>query len=765
MRKLLFIIIIVIAGFYGCTPSADQRSVSSDYAHKVDSLLHLMTLDEKLGQMNLPAAGDITTGQASNTDFAKNIREGKVGGLFNIRTARKIREVQQIAVEESRLGIPLIFAMDVIHGYQTVFPIPLALSCSWDMDMMERTARIAAIESSADGICWTFSPVLDLARDPRWGRMAEGFGEDPYMGTKIARAMVNGYQGTDLSANNTVMACVKHMALYGAAEAGRDYNTTDMSRIRMYNEYFPPYKAAIEAGAGTVMTSFNEIDGIPASGNRWLLDEVLRLEWGFDGFVVTDYTAINEMSEHGMGDLQTVSALALKAGVDMDMVGEGYLTTLKKSLEEGLITMEMIDKACGRILEAKYKLGLFDDPYRYCDLSRAETEVFTTAHRQEARQIAAETFVLLKNENHVLPLQKSGTIALIGPMADNRENMPGTWSVAADFSKAISLMEGIKSVAGEQMKILHAHGANIYRDSLLESRVSIFGKPTKRDSRPESELIIEAVAVANRANVIVAALGESAEMSGESSSRSDIGIPENQQELLKALLKTGKPLVLVLFTGRPLVLKWENENVPAILNVWFGGTEAGLAIADVLFGDVNPSGKLTASFPQHIGQVPLYYNHKNTGRPMPPDVDFMKFRSGYLDVTNAPLYPFGYGLSYTTFVYADLKLSAETIHPDEELTVSVSVTNTGQYAGKEVVQLYVRDLVGSITRPVKELKGFQKIELQAGETKTVTFGLTTDDLSFYNSELKYVYEPGAFRVFVGGDSKNTLESGFELMAD
>jgi beta-glucosidase len=743
----------------------DQRLLNSEYSHKIDSLLNIMTLDEKLGQMNLPAAGDITTGQASNTDFAKNIREGKVGGLFNIRTARKIREVQQIAVEESRLGIPLIFAMDVIHGYQTVFPIPLALSCSWNMDMMERTARIAAIESSADGICWTFSPVLDLARDPRWGRMAEGFGEDPYMGTRIARAMVNGYQGTDLSANNTVMACVKHMALYGAAEAGRDYNTTDMSRIRMYNEYFPPYKAAIEAGAGTVMTSFNEIDGIPASGNRWLLQEVLRNEWGFDGFVVTDYTAINEMTDHGMGDLQTVSALALKAGVDMDMVGEGYLTTLKQSIDDGLITMEMIDKACGRILEAKYKLGLFDDPYRYCDLDRAETEIFTAAHRQEARQIAAETFVLLKNENHVLPLQKTGTIALIGPMADNRENMPGTWSVAADFSKAVSLMEGIKSVAGDRMKILYAHGANIYRDSLLESRVSIFGKPTKRDSRPESELIREAVAVANRANVIVAALGESAEMSGESSSRSDIGIPENQQELLKALLKTGKPLVLVLFTGRPLTLKWENENVPAILNVWFGGTQAGLAIADVLFGDVNPSGKLTASFPQHIGQVPLYYNHKNTGRPMPPDVDFMKFRSGYLDVTNEPLYPFGYGLSYTTFEYDDLKLSAEAIRPDEKLQVSVSVRNTGEYSGKEVVQLYIRDLVGSITRPVRELKGFQKIDLKPGETKTVTFKLTTDDLSFYNSEMKYVYEPGAFRVFIGGDSKNMLESGFELISE
>lgn len=762
MKKLLLIIII---GFIGCTSSKDQRPLNQEFSYKVDSLLNIMNLDEKLGQLNLPTAGDIETGQASNANIAERIRQGRVGGLFNIKTAEKIRDVQRVAVEESRLGIPLIFAMDVIHGYQTVFPIPLALSCSWNMNLIERTARIAAIESSADGICWTFSPVLDLARDPRWGRMAEGFGEDPYMGAQIASAMVKGYQGNDLSANNTLMACVKHMALYGAPEAGRDYNTTDMSRLRMYNEYFPPYKAAIEAGAGTVMTSFNEIDGIPASGNRWLLQEVLRKEWGFEGFVVTDYTAINEMSDHGLGDLQTVSAMALKAGVDMDMVGEGYLTTLRKSLEEGLITMEMIDRACGRILEAKFKLGLFDDPYRYCDPERARKEVFTEAHRQEARQMAAETFVLMKNEDHVLPLKKTGTIALIGPLADNRENMPGTWSVAADFSKAISLLEGIKSVAGDRVNVLHAHGANIYGDPVLESRVSIFGKPTKRDDRPEAELIREALAVAGKADVIVAAMGEAAEMSGESSSRADIGIPENQQELLKALLKTGKPVVLVLFTGRPLTLAWENDHIPSILNVWFGGTEAGLAIADVLFGDVNPSGKLTSSFPQHVGQIPLYYNHKNTGRPMPPEVDFMKFRSGYLDVTNEPLYPFGHGLSYTTFEYSDLKLSAETIRPNEKLTVSVRVENKGNYEGKEVVQLYIRDLVGSITRPVKELKGFRKIHLKAGESETVSFEITSDDLSFYNSELKFTHEPGEFRIFVGGDSKNTLESGFHLMAD
>lgn len=737
-----------------CTslPEKSNNEVSS-YAEEIDSLMALMTVEEKIGQLNLPSAGDITTGQASSSGIAEKIRAGQVGGLFNIKTAQKIRDIQKVAVKESRLKIPLIFGMDVIHGYKTVFPIPLALSCSWDMPLIEKASRIAAVEASADGICWTFSPMVDISRDPRWGRVSEGIGEDPYLGSRIAEAMVKGYQGDDLAKNNTIMACVKHFALYGAVEAGRDYNTVDMSRLRMFNAYFPPYKAAVDAGVGSVMTSFNEVDGIPASANKWLMTEVLREKWGFDGFVVTDYTAINEMVAHGLGDLQTVSALALKAGVDMDMVGEGFLTTLKKSLEEGEITEQQIDAACRRILEAKYKLGLFEDPYRYCDLERAETEIFTEEHRQAAREIAAQTFVLLKNKGNILPLQKKGTIALIGPLANNKENMTGTWSVAADYEKSISLMEGVKSVVGDNANVIYARGANIVRDSLLESRVSVFGKPTYRDPRPEKVLIEEAVNVAKQADVIVAAVGEAAEMSGESSSRSHIDLPENQRELLKALLKTGKPVVIVLFTGRPLAIKWADENVPAILNVWFGGSEAGYAIADVLFGDVNPSGKLSATFPQNVGQVPVYYNHKNTGRPLPEDAWFQKFRSNYLDVSNAPLYPFGYGLSYTDFEYGDLTLSSSSLKGDQTLTASIELTNSGKYDGAEVVQLYIRDVVGSITRPVKELKGFQKVFLKAGETKTVTFNITAEDLKFYNYNLEYGWEPGEFVVMVGGSSE------------
>jgi beta-glucosidase len=578
----------------------------------IDALMKKMTLDEKIGQLNLPGSGDIVTGQAGNSDIGLKITEGKVGGLFNIKSIEKIRAVQKVAVGKSRLKIPLIFGMDVIHGYQTVFPIPLGLSCSWDMQLIERSARIAAVEASADGINWTFSPMVDIARDPRWGRIAEGSGEDAYLGSQIAKAMVRGYQGKDLSLNNTIMACVKHYALYGAAEAGRDYNTTDMSRYRMYNEYFPPYKAAVEAGAGSIMASFNDVDGIPATANKWLMTDVLRKQWGFNGFVVTDYTGINELVAHGIGDLKTVSGKALNAGIDMDMVGEGFLTTLKQSLKEKKITMQQIDAACRRILEAKYKLGLFDDPYRYLNPGRAKTEIFTAQHRKAARETAAQSFVLLKNDLlpggvGLLPLKKTGTVAVIGPMADSKENMPGTWSVAADFSQATSVLAGLKEVVGDKVKILHAKGSNLDADSLFEERAGMFGKSLQRDSRPADVILQEAIDIANQSDVVVAVLGESAEMSGESSSRTSIEIPKIQKELLKALLKTGKPVVLVLFTGRPLALKWENEHVPAILNVWFGGSEAGYAIADVLFGEVNPSGKLSTTFPQNIGQVPIFY--------------------------------------------------------------------------------------------------------------------------------------------------------------
>jgi beta-glucosidase len=736
-----------------------QEANNSKMNKFIDELMAKMTLEEKLGQINLPGSGDITTGQAASSDIGKKIKEGKVGGIFNIKSVAKIKAVQKVAMEESRLKIPLIFGMDVIHGYKTGFPIPLGLSCTWDMALIEQSARIAAQEASADGICWTFSPMVDIARDPRWGRIAEGSGEDPYLGSQIAKAMVKGYQGSDLTKNNTIMACVKHYALYGASEAGRDYNTTDMSKLRMYNEYFPPYKAAVDAGVGSVMSSFNEVDGIPATGSRWLMTDVLRNQWGFKGFVLTDYTAINEMIDHGMGDLQTVSALALKAGIDMDMVGEGFLTTLQKSLAEGKVSMRDIDLACRRVLEAKYTLGLFENPYLYCDEKRAATEIFTPESRKAARNAAANSFVLLKNDGNLLPLKKNAKVALVGPLANNRVNMPGTWSVAVDFEKSASIMDGLQA-AGVTVK--YAKGANFVSDSKLEERISVFGKSTDRDNRPESEMIAEALKIAGESDVIVAAMGEAAEMSGESSSRSDINLPANQQELLKALLSTGKPVVLVLFTGRPLTLSWEQANIPSILNVWFGGTEAGHAIADVLFGEVNPSGKLTTTFPQNIGQVPLYYSYKNTGRPLGQGAWFSKVRTNYLDVSNEPLYPFGYGLSYTQFSYSEINLSNTQLTANDKLIASVIVTNTGNYDGAEVVQLYLRDLVGSITRPVKELKGFQKIFLKKGETQKVEFELSIEDLKFYNSDLRFVAEPGDFKIFIGGNSRDVKEAGFTL---
>ena len=550
-------------------------------AEFVNDLMSKMTLDEKIGQLNLPTSGDITTGQANSSDIAKNIAEGKVGGLFNIKSVEKIKEVQRIALEKSRLKIPLLFGMDVIHGYETTFPIPLGLSCTWDMKLIEKSAQIAAQEASADGINWTFSPMVDISRDPRWGRISEGSGEDPYLGSQVAKAMVNGYQQNDLSKNNTLMACVKHFALYGAPDGGRDYNTVDMSRIKMYNDYFPPYKAAVDAGVGSVMASFNEVDGIPATGNKWLMTDVLRKQWGFKGFVVTDYTGIPEMIAHGMGDLQTVSALALNAGIEMDMVGEGFLTTLKKSLAENKVTLAQIDNAVRLILEAKYDLGLFQNPYKYCDVKRAKTEVYTMENRTEARKISAQSLVLLKNMNQILPLKKSATVAIIGPLADAKENMAGTWSVATNMDKSISLIAGIKEVVGNNAKVLYAKGSNLDYDAVFEEKATMFGKTLHRDNRTQEELTNEALKVANQADVIIAALGESAEMSGESSSRTNLEIPQAQKDLLQELLKTGKPVVLVLFTGRPLVLVQENKTVPAILNAWFAGSEAGYAIPDV----------------------------------------------------------------------------------------------------------------------------------------------------------------------------------------
>lgn len=734
----------------------------------LDNLLKRMTLEEKIGQLNLPVTGEITTGQAKSSDIATKIKQGEVGGLFNLKGVDKIRDVQRLAVENSRLGIPLLFGMDVIHGYETIFPIPLGLSCTWDIPAIEESARIAAVEASADGISWTFSPMVDISRDPRWGRVSEGSGEDPFLGALIARAMVRGYQGKDMSRNDEIMACIKHFALYGAAEAGRDYNTVDMSRQRMFNDYMLPYQAGVEAGAGSVMASFNEVEGVPATANKWLMTDVLRGAWGFNGFVVTDFTGISEMIEHGIGDLQTVSARAINAGVDMDMVSESFIGTLKKSVEEGKVSVETVNTACRRILEAKYKLGLFDNPYKYCDLKRPARDIFTKSTVPQPGKLREKSFVLLKNEGlsptlaPVLPLSPTGTIAVIGPLANTRSNMPGTWSVAAVLDKSPSLVEGLTEWVGNQGKILYAKGSNLIGDAAYEERATMFGRSLNRDNRTDQQLLDEALKIASQADVIVAALGESSEMSGESSSRTNLNLPDVQHTLLEALLKTGKPVVLVLFTGRPLVLNWEQEHVPAILNVWFGGSEAGPAIGDVLFGAVNPGGKLTMTFPKSVGQIPLYYAHKNTGRPLKEGKWFEKFRSNYLDVDNDALYPFGYGLSYTTFRFSDITLNRSSIGMDNELVASVTVTNTGDRAGSEVVQLYIRDLVGSVTRPVKELKGFEKIYLQPNESRTVRFTIAPEMLKFYNADLKFVAEPGDFDVMIGPDSRNVKTARFTL---
>lgn len=768
ITKYLMLSAAILALLTGCSRKSRKQSEMDRF---IDELMSEMTIDEKIGQLNLPVTGEIVTGQAKSSNVAERIKAGEVGGLFNLKGVRNITEVQRIAVEESRLGIPLLLGMDVIHGYETIFPIPLGLSCSWDMEAVERSARIAAEEASSDGICWTFSPMVDISRDARWGRVSEGSGEDPFLGSEIAKAMVRGYQGneldTQLKRNDQILACIKHFALYGAGEAGLDYNTVDMSRVRMFNEYMAPYQAGIEAGAGSVMAAFNDIEGIPATGNRWLLNDVLRKEWGFQGFVVTDYTGIYEMTAHGIGDMQEVTARALSAGVDMDMVSEGFLTTTKKSLEEGRTTMAEVDQACRRILEAKYRLGLFEDPYKYCNEERSRSEVYNERHRAEARKIASESFVLLRNEpfngKKILPLEKTGTIALIGPLADTRTNMPGTWSVAAKHDQALSLREGLEETVGDKVNILYAKGSNLMSDAQYEERATMFGRSLFRDGRTEREMLDEALRVAAKADVIVAALGEASEMSGESSSRTDISIPDVQQTLLKALLATGKPVVLVLFNGRPLTIEWESQNVPAILEAWFGGTEAAVALSDVLFGNTNPSGKLTMTFPKNVGQIPMYYARKSTGRPLADDgAWFEKFKTNYLDVDNRPVYPFGYGLSYTDFSYSGISLSSTEMTMDGSITAQVTVTNTGERDGKEVVQMYIRDMVASSTRPVRELKGFQKVFIKAGESRTVTFTITRDLLEFYNSDLEKVAEPGEFKVFIGKDSDTDNEAVFTL---
>ena len=769
MKKLIVIATLALSPVFSAQEMVTkpvQSYQTAQYQAKkkafVDNLLSKMTLDEKIGQMNLPSSGDFTTGLAKSSDIGKKVEQGLVGGLFNIKGADKIRAVQKVAVENSRLKIPLIFGMDVIHGYETTFPIPLGLAASWDMNLVQQSARVAAKEASSDGINWTFSPMVDISREPRWGRVSEGSGEDPYLGSEIAKNMVYGYQGKDLAQSSTILACVKHFALYGAGEAGRDYNTVDMSHVRMFNEYFPPYKAAVDAGVASVMASFNEVDGVPATGNRWLQTEVLRNKWNFKGFVVTDYTGINEMVDHGMGDLQQVSALALKAGVDMDMVGEGFLTTLKKSLSEGKITQAEIDMAAKRILEAKYDLGLFTDPYKYGDAKLAAKEVYNMENRNIARNAAAQSMVLMKNENQVLPLKKSGTVAVIGPLVNNSLNMAGTWSVAAKHDKAVNLMQGLQANYGKDVKFISAKGANIDYDAKLEDIYAAHGKKTDRDNRSKEALLKEAVETANKADVIVLAIGESAEMSGESSSRTEITIPQSQIDLLNELKKTGKPIAVVLFTGRPLALTNMKDTPDAVLNVWFAGSEAGNAISDVLFGKVNPSGKLPMTFPRSLGQAPIYYNAKNTGRPLDKALvdkcEYQRFRSNYMDECNTPLYPFGYGLSYTKFNYSDVTVSNANPKGNQTIQASVTVTNSGNYDGAEVVQLYIRDMVGSITRPVKELKGFQKVMLKKGESKKITFDITPESLKFYNGDLKYDWEAGEFDIMIGTNSEEVKHS-------
>lgn len=724
----------------------------------IDSLMAKMTLQEKIGQMNLPAGGDVVSGQVFETDIADLISTGRAGGFFNVKGVEKITDFQRLAVEKSRLGIPLLVGADVIHGYETMFPIPIALSCSWNPEAIERMARISAIEASADGVNWTFSPMVDICRDARWGRIAEGSGEDPWLGSLMAAAYVRGYQGADMSRDDEIMACVKHFAAYGAPEAGRDYTAVDMSLQKLFNYYLPPYKAAVDAGVGSVMTSFNLLNGEHPTASRWLLGDVLRKVWGFDGMVVTDYNSISDMATLGLAEAPEAAAMSLKAGTDMDMVSNAYLGTIADSYEKGLVTMAEIDSACRRVLEAKYRLGLFSDPYKYCKPQRAKIELYTESHLKAAREIAAETFVLLKNNNNILPLQKKGKIALIGPLADAGNNMCGMWSQLCVDSRHISLLQAFKEELGNDAELIYAQGSNLYYSEKTQ-QYATGRRPIPRGD--DGSLLSEALAAADRADVIVAALGESCEMSGESASRADITIPDAQRQLLKELVATGKPVVLLLFTGRPLVLDWESENVPAILNVWYAGSEAGHAISDAVFGKTNPCGKLTTTFPRAVGQEPLYYNYLQCSRPPWTDDHFAAYSSSYIDVPNTPLYPFGFGLSYTTFEYGAPEVSSDRISVSEPVKISLDVTNTGKSAGVEIIQLYIHDCFASIARPVKELKNYQRVLLQPGETKKVEFMLTVDDLKFYNADLKLVYEPGNFEIMVGPDSNNLQTLTFQ----
>lgn len=766
MKLPIVTVLVAISAILTTLISAQASEQEADKF--ITDLMNKMTLEEKLGQMNLLSIGSDVTGPIVSEGVDEKIRKGLVGGVFNTLTPQAIRKLQEMAVNETRLKIPLLFGYDVIHGHRTIFPINLGMSCSWDLDLIERTASAAAAEASAEGLNWVFSPMVDIARDPRWGRVMEGSGEDPYLGSEIAKAMVRGYQGDKSSqekqrkdhvALDKVLACVKHCALYGAAEAGRDYNTVDMSQVRMFNEYMPPYKAAVDAGVASVMTSFNEINGVPATANKWLVDDVLRKKWEFKGFICTDYTAVNEMINHGVGDEAKVAELAINAGIDQDMVGELFLKYGVDLVKSGRVPQAQIDAACRRVLEAKYRLGLFENPYRFIDDERWKEQTMSADKLTLSKEAAIKSMVLLKNDNHTLPLNPKKKVAFVGPFVKDQRNLLGSWCAAGEWQKATSVWQALET---KSQNILYAKGCNITDDDALIKRLNPDNAMLSKDEKSPQALLDEAIQVANQADTVVAILGEPFGMSGEASCRSEIGLFENQLNLLKALKKTGKPIVLVLMNGRPLTLKWESANIDSILETWFSGTKSGDAIVDILFGDANPSGKLTMSFPVNTGQIPIYYNAKNTGRPY-NEKD--KYRSKYLDAPNAPLYAFGHGLSYTTFEYGYIKLSSNILKPGETLTVSITVRNSGSVPGVETVQLYTRDLVGSITRPVKELKGFQKVALNPDETKTVTFKLTPADLKFYNSDIKLVNEAGEYQVFVGGSSDKVKDAKFTLRMD
>ena len=708
---------------------------------KIDSLMALMTIDEKIGQTVMYSSSMDITGPVLDKSYKNYIKKGLVGAVFNATGAAYTRKLQKIAVEETRLGIPLLFGYDVIHGYKTIFPIPMGEASSWDLDLMEQTARTAALECTAVGLHWTFAPMVDISRDPRWGRISEGAGEDTYLASLIAKARVRGFQG-NLADNNTVLACVKHFAAYGAPQAGRDYHTVDMSETSLRNVYLPPFKAALDEGAATIMTAFNELNGVPATGNKFLFDDILRKEWGFNGFVVTDYTAINEMVPHGYAkDLKHAGELTMNAGVDMDMQGGVYKNYMKESIDEGKISIERLDEAVKDILRMKFKLGLFDDPYRYCDEEKEQKVILSKAHLELAREAARKSIVLVKNDNNILPIHTSQRIALIGPLADDESHILGSWAAHGHKSTEaiISVKEGFEA---RNIDFKYVKGCEIIGGDRLD-----FNK---------------AKAAAKAADIVVMVMGEAEYMSGEAASRTNIKLPGYQQELIAEIKKTGTPIILVLMNGRPLDLSWENNQVDAILETWFPGTRGGEAITDVLFGDYNPSGKLTVTFPRNVGQIPIFYNQKNTGRPANIENADPRYTSKYLDVDNSPLYPFGHGLSYTSFQYTDVKIDTKILTSNSKITASVTLTNTGDCDGEEIVQLYIKDVVGSITRPVKELKGFKKITLKKGETKDVEFLIEANDLKFYNNQMKFVSEPGDYELFIAGNSNHKFTHKFLL---